>query len=101
VEGQKEEAQDCVHANLNTDMEVNVDNDVHINVKTTLEKNVDANGEHQDKILLETIEDSNDDEQLTYISVHDKIKSLADPRNSRILRQGNINMTHYILCFWM
>ena len=59
--------------NLNPNEQVLVDSDVHMNVQTNLEKNVDANGEHLDEILLETIEDISDDEQLTYISIDDKI----------------------------
>jgi len=73
MEGQKEQTQDCVQANLNPNEQVLVDSDVHMNVQTNLEKNVDANGEHLDEILLETIEDISDDEQLTYISIDDKI----------------------------
>ena len=40
MEGQKEHDKDCVQANLNPNVEVNLDNDVHINGHTTLEKNV-------------------------------------------------------------
>jgi len=79
VDGQKEQPQDCVQANLNPNEQVPVDSNVQINVQTNMEKNVDPNVEHLDEILLETVEDNSDDEKLTYISIHDMIKSLVDP----------------------
>ena len=41
--------------------------------------NVDPNMEHLDQILVKTTEDSSKDEEMTYISIDDKIKSLVDP----------------------
>jgi len=41
--------------------------------------NVDPNMEHLDQILVKTTEDSSKDEEMTYISIDDRIKSLVDP----------------------
>jgi len=79
MDGQNEQPQDCVQANLNPNEQVPTYNDVHINVQTNMEKNVVPNVEHLDEVFLETVEDSSDDERLTYISIYDKIKSLVDP----------------------
>ncbi|QCE03646.1 hypothetical protein DEO72_LG8g1671 [Vigna unguiculata] len=47
--------------------------------KQNLEMNVDPNMEHLDQILVETVDDSIEDEEMTYISIDDRIKSLVDP----------------------
>ncbi|QCD94336.1 hypothetical protein DEO72_LG5g2419 [Vigna unguiculata] len=57
---------------------VAVNPDVEPIVQQNVEMNVDSNLEHLKKILLQTVEDSSEDEEMTYISIDDRIKSLVD-----------------------
>jgi len=89
---------------------VTVNLDVQPIVQQNVEMNVDSNMEHLDQILLQTTEDSSEDEEMTYISIDDRIKSLVESfqeiqkHSSRaIIKVTTImpSISRYILCFKM
>jgi len=75
----KEPPQEPVQQQMNHTEPVTVNPDVEPIVQQNVKMNVDSNLEHLDEILLQTVEDSSEDEEMTYISIDDKIKSLVDP----------------------
>jgi len=77
VDIEKEPPQQLVQEQINHTKPLN--SDVQPIVYQNMEMNVDSNMEHLDQILVQTVEDSSEDEEMTYISIDDRIKSLVDP----------------------
>jgi len=78
VDVEKEPAQQPVQPQMNHTEPLIVNHDVQPIVQKNVEMNVDPNMEHLDQILVQTVKDSSEDEEMTYISIDDRIKSLVD-----------------------
>ena len=79
VDVEKEPTQKCVQPHMNHTEPVLVNNDVEAILQQNVKMNVDPNMEHLDQILVKTVEGISEEEDMTYISIYDKIKSLIDP----------------------